>query len=310
MGKRLNIKNHVLKNGCEYETSPFGARKDPFSGKSSYHYGEDMISSKYGSDYIIAFQDGTVVSICNSVAGFSTTHSSGNYVYIAHAGSYQTRYLHLKKDSLTVKVGQIVRKGDIIAYMGTTGYSTGAHLHFEVRSGGKALDPIPYLNGEKNIPAQEKMTSSTETSDHDRRVGEIVNFLGGYHYANAQAIEPVGGKRSAGKAKITNIAIGKSHPYHLVGENGCNVYGWVDSITIDKEEGVAPSAPTAFKKGDIVQIRSGAKWYTGSNIPKWVMADKWIVYQDQVNDRVILHYNTSKKNAIMSPIHAKDLIKV
>ena len=94
MGKQLNVKIHVLKNGCEYETSPFGARQDPFTGKSSYHNGEDMISSKYGSDYIIAFQDGTVVSACNSITGFDKSHSSGNYIYIDHADAYQTRYLH------------------------------------------------------------------------------------------------------------------------------------------------------------------------------------------------------------------------
>lgn len=315
MGKQLNVKNHVLKNGCEYETSPFGARKDPFTGKSSYHNGEDMISSKYGSDYIIAFQDGTVASMCNTVSGFDKVHSSGNYIYINHEGAYQTRYLHLKKDTLKVKVGQAVKKGDIIAYMGTTGYSTGAHLHFEVRLNGTPQDPIPYLSGEKSIPGAEE--SATEepvvpptTPENSFQVGDMVDFLGGYHYSNAQASTPVGAKRTAGKAKITNMALGKRHPYHLIGESGCNVYGWVDASTIRDETTQAEEAPVTFKKGDVVKIKAGAKWYSGGSIPSWVMADTWIVYQDQVADRVVLNNNTSGKNAIMSPIHASDLSKV
>ena len=315
MGKQLNVKNHVLKNGCEYETSPFGARQDPFTGKSSYHNGEDMISSKYGSDYIIAFQDGTVVSACNSIMGFDKSHSSGNYIYIDHADAYQTRYLHLKKDTLVVKVGQAVKKGDILAYMGTTGYSTGAHLHFEVRLNGNPQDPIPYLSGEKSIPGTEespaeKPISPPSTPEKAYQVGGTVDFLGGYHYSNAQAASPVGEKRKAGKAKITGIASGRRHPYHLIGENDCNVYGWVDASTIQDKPLQPGETSATFRKGDTVKIKAGAKWYSGTSIPAWVMADTWIVYQDQLADRVVLNKNTSGENAIMSPVHAADLIKV
>ena len=137
----------------------------------------------------------------------------------------------------------------------------------------------------------------------------MVDFLGGYHYSNAQASTPVGAKRTAGKAKITNMALGKRHPYHLIGENGCNVYGWVDASTFQSEPVQPEESPTTFKKGDIVKIKSGAKWYSGSSIPSWVMADTWIVYQDQIADRVVLNNNTSGKNAIMSPIRASDLTK-
>lgn len=310
MSRALSVKNHVLKNGCEYETSPFGSRKDPFTGQSSYHNGEDMISSRYGSDYIIAFQDGVVVSACNSIPGFDKTYSSGNYIYIDHADSYQTRYLHLKKDTLTVKLGQSVRKGDILAYMGTTGYSTGAHIHFEVRWKGIPQDPVPYLMGEKSISSCDGLSQEEmATSENQYQIGDIVDFLGGYHYSNAQASISVGDKRKAGKAKITNIALGAQHPYHLIGQGESNVYGWVDSSAIRKDIVNSEEQPTTFKKGDVVKIKAGAKWYGGGNIPMWVMADTWFVYRDQVGDRVVLNNNTSMKNAIMSPIHAADLVR-
>ena len=207
MGKTIpNVFVHVFKNGYEYETSPFGPRKDPINGKDSFHNGEDIISSKYSTDYIIAFEGGVVEALRNTISGFDKANSSGNYIYIKHKGGYQTRYLHLKKDSLAVEVGQAVGKGDVIAYMGTTGYSTGNHLHFEVRLDGEPQDPIPYLNGSKAIPAEAPIPASTPSDEY--KIGDIIDFKGGYHYSNAQAYTPTGSERSAGKAKITGLAQG------------------------------------------------------------------------------------------------------
>ena len=306
MGKTLNVSHHVLKNGCEYQTSPFGPRSDPFGGNASFHNGLDMVSSRYGTDYIIAYQDGTVEALRNAISGVDRVNTSGNYIYIKHAGGYQTRYLHLKKDTLTVKVGQAVNKGDVIAYMGNTGKSTGSHLHFEVRLNGNPQDPEPYLSGEKTIPGQAGQES--EGTSDTLAVGSIVNFKGGYHYSNAQADSPTGGMRSAGKAEITVTALGKRHPYHLIGiAGGSNVYGWVDADTIETS---AALQTAVFKKGDVVRVNAGAKWYTGKAIPAWVLEDKWIVYQDQIGDRVVLNSNVSQTNAIMSPIKASDITKV
>ena len=107
-----------------------------------------------------------------------------------------------------------------------------------------------------------------------------------------------------------NVANGVSFDGQGFSEAFILQYGWVDASTI-REETVEPNPPSAtFKKGDIVKIKAGAKWYSGSSIPSWVMADTWIVYQDQVADRVVLNNNTSGKNAIMSPIHASDITKV
>lgn len=134
----------VLKNGYEYMTSGYGNRTYKMNGKtvSDFHQGIDLISSKYGTDYIVAFADGVV-----SYAGLNGGY--GNVVYIDHGNGYQTRYAHQKY--LNVKVGQTVKKGDILGYMGTTGNSTGNHVHFEVRLNGNTLNPYDYVFNGKTI---------------------------------------------------------------------------------------------------------------------------------------------------------------
>ena len=84
---------------------------------------------------------------------------------------------------------------------------------------------------------QSSGSSSGSSSGGNYKVGDIVNFKGGYHYVSSDAKSATGGKRSAGKAKITYTNKGAKHPYHLVGgaytnvDGNCNVYGWVDSDT-------------------------------------------------------------------------------
>ena len=134
----------VLKNGYEYMTSGYGNRTYKMNGKtvSDFHLGIDLISSKYGTDYIVAFADG-VVTYAGANGGY------GNVVYINHGNGYQTRYEHQKY--LNVKVGQAVKKGDILGYMGTTGNSTGNHVHFEVRINGNTVNPYDYVFNGKTI---------------------------------------------------------------------------------------------------------------------------------------------------------------
>ena len=134
----------VLKNGYEYVTSGYGNRTYTMNGKqvSDFHLGIDLVSSKYGTDYIVAFADG-VVGYAGANGGY------GNVVYIDHGNGYQTRYAHQKY--LNVKVGQTVKKGDILGYMGTTGNSTGNHVHFEVRINGNTVNPYDYVFNGKTI---------------------------------------------------------------------------------------------------------------------------------------------------------------
>lgn len=133
-------KNPVLKKGKHKVTSPFGMRA--IFGKQQMHNGIDLVGEGSTLDYIIAFADGIV-----KVSKYSS--SAGEYVQIDHGNGNYTRYLHMKKGSRTVKVGDKVLKGQVLGYMGATGNVTGAHLHFDVNVNGTYVDPAPYLEGIK-----------------------------------------------------------------------------------------------------------------------------------------------------------------
>lgn len=115
-------------------TSRFGRRIDPFTGRGSRHEGVDFAGS-LGAD-ILAVGDG-VVTWSGERFGY------GMMVEINHGKGYTTRYGHAQ--SVDVKVGDVVKKGQVIARMGNTGRSTGIHVHFEVRRDGVALDPARVL---------------------------------------------------------------------------------------------------------------------------------------------------------------------
>ena len=116
-------------------SSRFGRRTDPFNGRLAWHNGIDF-AGKDGSN---------IISVGSGVVIWSgDRHGYGLMVEINHGGGLVTRYAHAK--ALMVKVGDIVSKGQTIALMGSTGRSTGPHVHFEVRYKGKPIDPAPYVN--------------------------------------------------------------------------------------------------------------------------------------------------------------------
>ncbi|TFE25816.1 M23 family metallopeptidase [Cohnella luojiensis] len=115
-------------------TSTFGIRKDPFTSRATYHAGLDIGGDT--GDSIYAAADGTVIE-----AEYSSSH--GNNVLIAHSNGLRTHYSHLSK--ILTEAGTKVSKGDIIAELGSTGRSTGPHLHYEVIINGENVDPRPYL---------------------------------------------------------------------------------------------------------------------------------------------------------------------
>lgn len=116
-------------------TSTFGVRKDPFTKRATYHAGVDIGGST--GDPIYAAADGVVAST-GYLAG-----SHGNNIWLSHGNGIRTHYSHLSK--MLVEPGDKVKKGDIIARMGSTGRSTGPHLHYEVTVSGNNVDPKPYL---------------------------------------------------------------------------------------------------------------------------------------------------------------------
>ena len=115
-------------------SSVFGWRNDPMSGKRAFHEGIDF-AGRDSSD-VIAVAAGVVVW-SGSRWGF------GNAVELNHGNGYTTLYAHNKKN--LVKVGETVKKGQVLALLGSTGRSSGPHVHFEVRLNGKAVNPIKFV---------------------------------------------------------------------------------------------------------------------------------------------------------------------
>ncbi|MDH5736743.1 MAG: peptidoglycan DD-metalloendopeptidase family protein [Gammaproteobacteria bacterium] len=116
-------------------SSRFGKRVDPITGKPAWHNGVDF-AGKLGSD-VVTVASGVVV-----YAGERTNY--GKMVEINHGGGYTTRYGHHKE--LLVKVGDVVKKGQPIGLMGSSGRSTGPHVHFEVFKNGRVVDPAAYIH--------------------------------------------------------------------------------------------------------------------------------------------------------------------
>lgn len=119
-------------------TSLFGYREDPFTGEITYHGGTDIAAP--GGTPILAAADGTV-SIANGTDSWGGSY--GYHVKIGHADSFETLYAHCS--SICVTEGQQVKQGEVIAYVGTTGSSTGNHLHFEVRQNGERMDALRFF---------------------------------------------------------------------------------------------------------------------------------------------------------------------
>jgi murein DD-endopeptidase MepM/ murein hydrolase activator NlpD len=138
MSKRLQNNSNYLANLPVRKgtiTSTFGYRTDPFTGHAAFHAGMDF-SGAQGTDIY------TVASGVVSFAGIKNGY--GNVIEVNHGNGYVTRYAHAQ--SLVAKVGDMVAKDQLIAYMGSTGRSTGTHLHYEVIENGKQIDPATYVN--------------------------------------------------------------------------------------------------------------------------------------------------------------------
>ena len=118
-----------------YNSSSYGWRIDPFNGNKAFHEGLDFTANT--GTAIRAAADGIVLSAEQGGA-------YGNIVKIEHGAGLETRYAHASK--LLVKAGERVVKGQIVAQVGSTGRSTGPHLHYEIRLNGASLDPRKYLN--------------------------------------------------------------------------------------------------------------------------------------------------------------------
>lgn len=121
-------------------TSHFGERENPIHGEDEFHSGVDISANP--NTPIKATADGVV-----SFSGWSA--GNGRLVVIEHGFGYSTFYAHNKLNA--VKVGQRVKRGDIIAYVGSTGNTTGPHLHYEVWHNGRPINPMKFIKEAKNV---------------------------------------------------------------------------------------------------------------------------------------------------------------
>ncbi|MFO0334256.1 MAG: M23 family metallopeptidase [Pseudomonadota bacterium] len=133
------LRHQILPQGrpvlTGFISSPFGMRVDPFSGRTAFHAGVDFAGPP-GS---------TVVSVATGVVSFAGEKMGyGNMVEVNHGNGYVTRYAHNARN--LVKAGDTVQKGDPLSTIGSTGRSTGPHLHFEVLRDGRQVDPMSFIN--------------------------------------------------------------------------------------------------------------------------------------------------------------------
>lgn len=127
----------LLKTIAKYITSGFGNRS--LFGKGEFHPGIDLAGGMFGAGMPVYSQStGKVLT-----SGYSDT--AGYWVVVDSNGTI-FKYMHMQKGSLTKKAGQLVTAGEVIGKVGSTGFSTGAHLHFQVEKGGKAVNPLAFFN--------------------------------------------------------------------------------------------------------------------------------------------------------------------
>ena len=127
-------------------TSGYGVRSDPFRGGHAMHAGIDL-AGPYGTP-IYATADGTVERAGWNSGGY------GNLIEVDHGRGIETRYGHLSR--ILIRAGTQVKRGQLIGYMGSTGRSTGSHLHYEVRIDGKPVNPIPFMKSTDYLVAMQK----------------------------------------------------------------------------------------------------------------------------------------------------------
>lgn len=143
---------YILCNNHAEITMPFGSTEIHKNG----HKGIDIVAKVDGINttcYVCALEDGVISAQRKWVSNDTVNPPDfGNCVYLDHGNGVVTKYAHFAYGMASwIRDGAIVKKGDILGYMGRTGYATGAHLHFQVEENGVPVDPLPYLTRDKKV---------------------------------------------------------------------------------------------------------------------------------------------------------------
>lgn len=155
--RSLEALPQVMPASAPMISSSYGYRRDPFTGRGAMHSGLDFKGAMGAPIYAAA--RGTVTFVGRK-AGY------GNVVEVSHGNGLMTRYAHMSR--FATRVGTVVAAGDIIGAIGSTGRSTGPHLHFEVRLHERAIDPRPFLKAAPDVFKETRRPASESAGEHDR----------------------------------------------------------------------------------------------------------------------------------------------
>lgn len=244
--------SRILKTGENQITQTYGQHLAKVKTGNGWAVGVDVVKKTNQCDSIIAHSDGTVIKVMNKMTGTNCIHDPegmgyGNYVMIQHNDNYVTLYAHLS--GVSVKEGQKVSKGTVIGFMGNTGFSYGAHLHFEVRKYKISnptsalhdntkfdwLDPGKYINVDlpSNNNIANKVVGYLDVAKMD---GTDKIFVSGWTYGGSQNV----------KIKIYN----KEFNYYLY-----NIKA--DNLRTDVLNAGYPSAKVGFSETYPVALPDG-----------------------------------------------------
>ena len=192
--------------GCQVITSPYGNRKNPTGSGYQFHTGVDLArNGGAAGQEIIAAHSGTIETqdLGNKSYGTLTKIVNGNVT---------TYYAHQSKRASGIKTGVTVKGGQLIGYVGSTGNSTGPHLHFEVRIDGKTKDPVPYIksaNGQINTVDTIAKKSSASGTALGKKIVEYAKTFIGCRYIWGNEGQIVDGKRTFDCSGFTQFVFGE-----------------------------------------------------------------------------------------------------
>ena len=193
-----------LKTDKVHITSYYGNREYWYQGKlvKDFHNGIDLVPSPCNNNEILAYEDGTVTSLQRTGEQYGT----GCYVRLKHSNGLYTLYYHLKSGSVCVNVGDKVKKGQKLGIIGTTGQSTGIHLHFQIDKGSAStsINPYDYLfNGKPFINNESEDLSKYS----DEELAKMV-WLG--KFGNGEERKQRLGARYSAVQYLVNQGVGKN----------------------------------------------------------------------------------------------------
>ena len=244
----------VLKNGkCEVSQIYKGAR----------HNGIDLVGAGYTLDNVVAHSDGIVAGVVNNI-NYNTSKSGrriyGNYVKIKHSNGMYTFYAHLRYGSVAVKVGDKVTKGTVLGYMGNTGYSFGAHLHFEVRNANNAkIDPTHYVSEEivKEEPKEVQIEGRYIVKSGDTLSGIASKY--GTTYQELARINNIANPNVIYPGQVIKINGGTVEKIYTVKSGDtlsgiANKYGTTWQNIYNNNRDIIGSNPNLIKPGQILKV--------------------------------------------------------